>query len=303
MNKIFSLALLSAAVLFLFPVAYAAEPQPGDACPEANRFMRSGGLETSGKAYFMTCQGGVWVRIAESDTGGNLGVKQATPKAPLHVGGEAIIGETTGLACDADREGGIRYNNTSDELEYCDGTAWASIAPAAGGNCSNPGELCADGTLYAGLTCDVSLITASAGTCVPIYVPPRDQSTSAYWGTYGFTTGSTSETDGTGNQADIYAHVMAGDGSYNPDNGRTPNAFVLCNDLTYGGHSDWYLPAKDELNVLYGNKGVIGGFGNGVYWSSTENDLDYAWYQSFSDGNQSSTSKVATYAVRCVRKD
>ena len=80
----------------------------------------------------MTCQGGTWVRITESDTSGNLGVRQAAPKAPLHVGGEAIIGSTTGLACDADRTGGVRYSTANDCLEYCDGGgSWTCIAPSA----------------------------------------------------------------------------------------------------------------------------------------------------------------------------
>jgi hypothetical protein len=95
----------------------------------------SGGPETSGKGYTMTCQGGVWVRITESDTAGNLGVKQAAPKAPLHVGGEVIIGVTTGLACDADREGAIRYNTTADVLEFCDATTWTALA--AGSACDS----------------------------------------------------------------------------------------------------------------------------------------------------------------------
>ena len=41
-----------------------------------------------------------------------------------------------------------------------------------------------------------------------------------------------------------------------------------------GVYTDWYLPSKDELNKLYLNKVVIGGFAggfpDGFYWSSSE---------------------------------
>lgn len=56
--------------------AHAQEAQPGDACAVANTYRVSGGPETTGKGFTMTCQGGVWVRVTESDTAGNLGVKQ-----------------------------------------------------------------------------------------------------------------------------------------------------------------------------------------------------------------------------------
>jgi hypothetical protein len=162
--------------------------------------------------------------------------------------------------------------------------------------CSNIGDECPDGTIYAGLTPDGN---------VPMYVPPSDQSSGAYWGTYNYTTGATSYTDGDGNQADVYAHVMNGDGTYNPDDGKTPNAFVLCEDLTYGGHSDWYLPARDELKVLYNNAAAIGGFDTSgtFYWSSSEYNKFHAWGRRFSDGFQSYFLKDEAFAVRCARHD
>ena len=32
----------------------------------------------------------------------------------------------------------------------------------------------------------------------------------------------------------------------------------------------WYLPNKDELNLLYNQKNVVGGFANHDYWSSSD---------------------------------
>jgi hypothetical protein len=60
----------------------------------------------------------------------------------------------------------------------------------------------------------------------------------------------------------------------------------LCGDLVQGGFSDWYLPSKDELNTLYTNQVAIGGFDVAYYWSSSEDDSDFAWGQYFGDGNQ-----------------
>lgn len=126
-----SVVLSALALLTLLAVPQAAraqEAQPGDACAVANTLRVSGGPETTGKGFTMTCQGGVWVRITESDTAGNLGVKQAAPKAPLHVGGEAIIGTTTGLPCDADRTDGLRWSSTSSTVEMCDGASWRLLS-------------------------------------------------------------------------------------------------------------------------------------------------------------------------------
>ena len=86
-------------------------------------------------------------------------------------------------------------------------------------------------------------------------------------------------------------------------------ASELCQDLTLGGESDWYLPSKYELNLMYENIGQgnalglgnIGSFSNSFYWSSTEFDNDYAWILDFIIGLQSITSKSLTLNVRAVR--
>ena len=40
--------------------------------------------------------------------------------------------------------------------------------------------------------------------------------------------------------------------------------------LFRSGYTGWFLPARDELAVMYSNKDAIGGFSSGSYWSSTE---------------------------------
>jgi hypothetical protein len=75
----------------------------------------------------------------------------------------------------------------------------------------------------------------------------------------------------------------------------------LCGDLVLGGYSDWYLPSKDELNMLYLNWIAIGGVGHYGYWSSTETGNNGAWLQNFNSGIQWVTDKHNHVAVRAVR--
>jgi len=80
----------------------------------------------------------------------------------------------------------------------------------------------------------------------------------------------------------------------------------LCNNLTEGGYSDWFLPSKDELNKLYLNQvaiGMFGGFVDTVYWCSSEVSANYAWYQDFGGGYQYNGpyGKNQKFLVRAVR--
>ena len=63
----------------------------------------------------------------------------------------------------------------------------------------------------------------------------------------------------------------------------------------------WRLPTKDELNLLFQNRGKIGGFAYFVYWSSTEFDSFNAWYQSFIERYQGFNVKNTNFYVRAVR--
>ncbi len=56
-------------------------------------------------------------------------------------------------------------------------------------------------------------------------------------------------------------------------------------------YDDWFLPSKDELNKLFLNKELIGNFEGDGYWSSTEEDREGAWRQSFYNGYQNYGNK------------
>jgi len=68
-------------------------------------------------------------------------------------------------------------------------------------------------------------------------------------------------------------------------------------------YNDWFLPSKDELNLMYTNLKVagVGGFADDTYWSSSEPSANYAWSQGFYSGNQYNNAKDGTYRVRAVR--
>lgn len=72
-----------------------------------------------------------------------------------------------------------------------------------------------------------------------IVAPKASGEAQKTWGTYGATTGITSVIDGPTNSASLAAL------------GAAYQATIFCEGLTIGGYSDWYLPAKNELEVLY----------------------------------------------------
>ena len=80
------------------------------------------------------------------------------------------------------------------------------------------------------------------------------------------------------------------------------SAINWCNSLTTNGYSDWFLPNRTDLNVLYVNRTAIGGFSSSWYWSSTESGSTNAWVQHFGNGNQYNRNKTNFYSVRAVRR-
>ena len=117
-------------------------------------------------------------------------------------------------------------------------------------------------------------------------------------------TGATSTAIGTGSSNTDAIIVAQGSGSY---------AAQLCADysVTVDGitYDDWFLPSKDELNLLYLQHTLIGGFTDDVtteiygdyYWSSSESSKYNAWEQDFFDGSDETSDKNYPNLVRAVR--
>ena len=62
----------------------------------------------------------------------------------------------------------------------------------------------------------------------------------------------------------------------------TTSAAYYCSQLTSNGYSDWYLPSKDEMLLLYNAGNQIGGFvANGWYITSSQYNSTKAWILDF----------------------
>jgi len=74
-------------------------------------------------------------------------------------------------------------------------------------------------------------------------------------------------------------------------------------DYQGGGKSDWFLPSKDELYLMYVNlfKAGVGDFAEGSYWSSSEDNAHEAWSQNFNFGTQYNHLKYYIFRVRAIR--
>jgi hypothetical protein len=105
---------------------------------------------------------------------------------------------------------------------------------------------------------------------------------------------------GTGNSNTTF--VVGGQGSAPAD--AIVYAATYCYNMSWVGHTDWYLPSKDELNKLYINRDKIPGLtesGRNYYWSSSEVGANEAWIQSFITGMQSTYDKNGLILVRPIR--
>jgi hypothetical protein len=192
-------------------------------------------------------------------------------------------------------KGLVLFNTTTNTLQINEGDAttanWLSLTASTCG-------------LSIGDTHQGGIIFYLDGSgCHGLVAAPSDQSTGIQWyngsyiDTYAYGNGIGS---GEGNSQGIRRWQGTCSSCY---------ASQLCQDLNLGGKTDWYLPSKYELNLMYENIGQgnvlglgnVGNFANYYYWSSTENDNFNAWLQGFDNGAQGYLGKGNTYNVRAVR--
>jgi hypothetical protein len=173
-----------------------------------------------------------------------------------------------------------------------------------------------------------------SGTIYNLVVGPVSsaQTTLAWKNALTATTGADSVIDGPQNTADM---VADGNSTVYP-------CAHFCNDLSTGGQTDWYMPAKNELDVCYfnlkptttnnnTNSGINANavparasnytagtpaqttatdfkdtgaedFATAFYWSSTEKDATDTWLQTFDNGRQTYGGKTLSYNVRAIRR-
>ena len=124
---------------------------------------------------------------------------------------------------------------------------------------------------------------------------PVDLAPAAEWGC--FTTpinGADGTAVGTGQQNTI--DILAGCA--------TPGiAAALADAYSLNSFTDWFLPSREELDLLIGRREVIGtfNFGFSVYWSSTEFNNGQSWIHETFDDFQDVFNKDNNYGVRAIR--
>jgi hypothetical protein len=96
--------------------------------------------------------------------------------------------------------------------------------------------------------------------------------------------------------------------------GRGRYAARYADAMVHNGFDDWFLPSKNELNVMYSVLGIaspgIGSYARSFYWTSSEYDFNNAWTVNFKDGQQFDREKwllpdtingVKALRVRAIR--
>ncbi len=123
---------------------------------------------------------------------------------------------------------------------------------------------------------------------------PTDQSDGEEWGCFGYEIGTDT---GIGTGAANTVAIVSGCGQSNI-------AAETCYYLVLNGYDDWFLPSKDELNLMYFNLHLagIGSFNSAYYWSSSEYSYNESWGTNFIiNGQFLIEDKWHSLAVRAVR--
>ena len=119
-------------------------------------------------------------------------------------------------------------------------------------------------------------------------VAPEDLTGTYVFGFYRVANDGTNSTAGTKEgigegKANTKALVEAmGETTYTEASGETKGTYAAkaCDDYTYGGYDDWFLPSKDELSVLCSASAKWGTW-QSIYWSSSESGGNNAYRQLF----------------------
>ena len=175
------------------------------------------------------------------------------------------------------------YNTTTNAFECYNGTAWYSTVHYVG-------ESYGGGIVF--FVYDNGQHGLIAAT--------SDQSSGIAWynGVFRFT-GASADGVGAGKINTAIAVTIQ-----MPDDNYGTFAAKVCSDysVTSGGvkYGDWYLPSSYELNLLYAQRAIVGGFTTNRYWSSTEFD-DFSYRTDFSNGFSGLSVRNASLNVRAIR--
>ena len=179
----------------------------------------------------------------------------------------------------------IALSGTASGFDPCmDGTAPAS------------GTQCTSGNYFLGTLGAFRYMTTPGG-CTNSATPTCSNSTdsvSKIYGAYNVSQGTDLS-----NGASNTNLLVTNDG--------TAAAAIYCSNLVYGGYSDWFLPATNELSLLWNalsasHRLSIGVASSAYYTSSSELDATDARLRLSSDGSEAQGQKSSEFLVRCMRR-
>jgi trimeric autotransporter adhesin len=218
---------------------------------------------------------------------GQVGVGTITPSASAKM---EISSTTAGFlpprltvqqiaAISSPAAGLMVFNTTTSLPNFFDGSFWRDFT----GSTAFP-QL---GAYYEGGT-----VFYIDGTGLHGFVAqPSNQDDYADWGCQGTTVGASGTAVGTGaaNTNAIVANCSTSD-----------IAARQCYNLVLNNKSDWYMPSKDEVNLMFTQRSFLSGL-TGIYYTSTESDASHAWVQYFYSGSQTTIEKGLQTGLRCIR--
>lgn len=192
--------------------------------------------------------------------------------------------------------GEVMYNQDHNIFQGCTKRGWVAFHTSLPPDCPDIGDTCKDGTLYAGEINGHKLYVAAADAPSKRSWALQTGATGMGYCTSPYTASSCN--DGLSNTQLLKNHVY------------TYPAAEYCADLdAHGYDSGWYLPSRNELEMVYTNLkagkpgGTHGFYNDSYYWSSSDAAANSVRVRMFSGGVWTTTGKVsATERVRCVRQ-
>ncbi|MBX3040386.1 MAG: DUF1566 domain-containing protein [Bdellovibrionaceae bacterium] len=245
------------------------------------------------------------------------------------------IGLGSGITCGPSTAGVLRYDDSEGAIVFCNGANWMPIGgdgdggspgggdPGGGGPDLGSGNVCSlfpplgmpcpDGTFYSGVFRydfrDHKVTTVAPPGCIlvdpadpedsPTIECPSDAIVDSQLGPWAKETvtgscGATGDRDGLANRGALEEGDCA----------EILGAPAFCMGVqSEDGDDSFYLPSIDELKYLYDHRAEIGGFTNGIYWSSTQNGATaQAKVVDFSTGQVTTRNMTQNALVRCMRQ-
>jgi hypothetical protein len=228
--------------------------------------------------------------------------------ARVEIGGGSVVSGTFStidwsagpyyLKREIDITGGSSFTQSStQQLLSAAFALYASTSGSGGGFTHYVGEYYGGGVVF-------HVWKDSSGVEHGLVVSTTNQSTSQVWSDVEDEIGSSAQSGNKGlnNSNAIVVQSL-----------HTTSAAKLCLDLVNAGQSDWYLPAIDELSLLWHNRftvntklATISGATlltrTESYWSSTETGVGFARRFDFDFGAAESSFKSTDYYVRAIRR-